>query len=110
MFMHPENTSSDIQYWRNVFSVGVNGPVLVVNWFAISLISGEEGQLAIVISVTVIVYICMAIYYGGVDALMPANRSLTHNIPLVRERYKERRKQMKNRGRREHREARKILE
>jgi len=88
MFVHPEETSSDVQYWRNVFSVAVNGPVLIVNWFAISLISGEEGQLAIVIAVTVIVYIGVGIYYGFVDKYLPETRSLTYQIPANIQRYR----------------------
>eukprot|EP00468_Gymnochlora_sp_CCMP2014_P000255 CAMPEP_0167744094 /NCGR_PEP_ID=MMETSP0110_2-20121227/2387_1 /TAXON_ID=629695 /ORGANISM="Gymnochlora sp., Strain CCMP2014" /LENGTH=357 /DNA_ID=CAMNT_0007628551 /DNA_START=197 /DNA_END=1267 /DNA_ORIENTATION=+ len=88
LFMHPEDTSSDVQYWIQVFQVAVNGPVLLVNWFALDMTNSEEGQLAVVVGVTVVVYIVVGIYYGFIDPFMPSDRSLTVQIPRVRETYK----------------------
>ena len=71
----------------HLYQVGVNGPVLLVNWFALDMVSGEQNQLAVVVAVTVCLFALIGIYYGGFDYCLPESMSLSFNVPRVRAEY-----------------------
>eukprot|EP00298_Acanthocystis_sp_HF-20_P010539 c18904_g1_i1.p1 GENE.c18904_g1_i1~~c18904_g1_i1.p1 ORF type:complete len:529 (-),score=166.21 c18904_g1_i1:85-1671(-) len=86
LFELPKEISTDIQYWRNVLNVLINGPLLGINWLAVGLADDSTVQLGLVLAVTVAFFFLTAIYYTFIDPLLGV-KSLRYNILLARQNH-----------------------